>query len=135
MIASGISVGEGLLTELMRDVDRIRMKYERLAPVMDERLTRLWAAAEALAIGHGGVAAVTQATGILAKRIIAGKRDLEALKKDPPKEPPRGQRVRRPGGGRKRLEEHAPELRQSLEALVDPVTRGDPSSPLPTCRS
>ena len=106
------------------------MKYERLAPVMDERLTRLWAAAEALAIGHGGVAAVTQATGILAKRIIAGKRDLEALKKDPPKEPPRGQRVRRPGGGRKRLEEHAPELRQSLEALVDPVTRGDPSSPL-----
>jgi hypothetical protein len=46
-------------------VDRIRAKYELLAPVMDERMTRLWAAAEAKALRHGGIAAVTAATGIL----------------------------------------------------------------------
>jgi hypothetical protein len=62
----------------MPDVDRMRAKYELLAPVMDERMTRLWAAAEATALGYGGVAAVTEATGILGKRIIAGKHDLEA---------------------------------------------------------
>jgi len=49
----------------MSPVDRIRWKYEVLAPVMDERMTRLWAAAEAEAFGRGGTAAVTKATGIL----------------------------------------------------------------------
>jgi hypothetical protein len=114
----------------MPNVDRIRAKYELLAPVMDERMTRLWAAAEAKALGHGGVAAVTEATGILGKRIIAGKHDLEALVRAPPTLPPSQQRVRAPGGGRKRLESHDPTLVTSLEALVDPVTRGDPESPL-----
>lgn len=123
-------MGGALLTEVMNDVDQIGVKFELLLPVMDERLTRLWAGAEALALGHGGVAAVTKATGILAKRIIAGKRELEALTKEPPDAPPRAQRIRQPGGGRKRLEEHKPELLKALEALIDPVTRGDPESAL-----
>ena len=55
----------------MNPVDKIRWKYEVLAPVMDERMTRLWAAAEAEAHGRGGAAAVTKATGILGKRILA----------------------------------------------------------------
>jgi len=114
----------------MDNVDRIRLKYELLAPVMDERLTRLWVAAEAIALGHGGVAAVTKATGIFGKRVIAGKRDLELLEESPPTEPPRRQRIREPGGGRKRLEEHDPELLEKLEGLIDPVTRGDPESAL-----
>jgi hypothetical protein len=82
----------------MPNVDRIRAKYELLAPVMDERMTRLWPAAEAKALGHGGVAAVTEATGILGKRIIAGKHDLEALVHSPPTVAPSQQRVLRPGG-------------------------------------
>jgi hypothetical protein len=114
----------------MTDVDKIRLKYELLAPVMDERMTRLWAAAEAEALGWGGGAAVTNATGILGKRIAAGKRDLEELKNNPPTEPPREQRVRREGGGRKRLEDRNPELVEALNDLIDPVTRGDPMSPL-----
>jgi Sec-independent protein translocase protein TatA len=120
----------------MNLVDRIRWKYEVLAPVMDERMTRLWAAAEAEAFGPGGTAAVTKATGILGKRIWAGKADLAALRASPPTEPPREQRIRRPGAGRKPLEEHDPELVKALDALIDPVTRGDPQSPLRwTCKS
>ena len=102
----------------MNPVDKIRWKYEVLAPVMDERMTRLWAAAEAEAHGRGGAAAVTKATGILGKRILAGKADLAALRENPPSDPPREQRIRRPGAGRKRLEEHNPELTKALDALI-----------------
>ena len=123
-------MAHALLTEAMDNVDRIRLKYGLLAPVMDERITRLWVAAEAIALGHGGVAAVTKATGILAKRIIAGKRDLESLEECPPTVPPRSQRIRQRGGGRKRLEDHEPELLEALEELIAPVRRGDPESPL-----
>jgi len=114
----------------MPDVERIRRKYEALASVMDERVTRLWLAAEAEAFGRGGVAIVTAATGIPHKRIVAGKRDLIELRLNPPGLQPRAQTVRRPGGGRKVLEAHDPELQVALDALIDPVTRGDPMSPL-----
>src|SRR5258708_16018190 len=120
----------------MNPVERIRWKYEALAPVMDERMTRLWAAAEAQALGHGGTIAVTKATGILGKRIRAGMADLAALRENPPDEPPQEQRIREPGGGGKPLEEHDPEMVKALDALIDPVTRGDPQSPLRwTCKS
>ncbi|MGB8929722.1 MAG: ISAzo13 family transposase [Anaeromyxobacteraceae bacterium] len=103
---------------------------------MDERMTRLWAAAEAEALGRGGAAAVTKATGIRAKRILAGKAELATLREHPPTEVPQKQRIRRPGGGRKRLEEKNPALAKALDVLIDPVTRGDPESPLRwTCKS
>ncbi len=112
------------------------MKFEALAPVMDERLTRLWAAAEAEAYGRGGPAAVTKATGILGKRLLAGRRDLAALRASPPTEPAQEQRIRKPGAGRKRLEDSQPGLVEALDALIDPSTRGDPESPLRwTCKS
>ena len=112
------------------------MKFEALSPVMDERLTRLWAAAEAEAYGRGGPAAVTKATGILGKRILAGRRDLAALRASPPTEPAQEQRIRKPGAGRKRLEDTQPGLVEALDALIDPSTRGDPESPLRwTCKS
>jgi len=120
----------------MADIDAIRKKYELLAAVMDERMTRLWAATEAESLGRGGTAAVTDATGILGKRIRAGIRDLRELRRHPPSELPQDQRVRRPGGGRKKLTEKDPTLLRDLESLVEPVTRGDPMSPLRwTCKS
>jgi hypothetical protein len=120
----------------MPDVERIRKKFEALAPVMDERMTRLWLAAEAEMLGRGGVAIVTEATGVLHKRILAGKRDLDELRSSPPTAPPRTQAVRRPGGGRKSLEAHDPALKRALDALIEPETRGDPESPLRwTCKS
>lgn len=92
---------------------------------MDERLKRLWAGAEADAYGDGGIAAVERATGMSRTTIRGGRDELRT-----------GARVedvvnvRRPGGGRPRLEETSPQLVKALESLVDPVTRGDPESPL-----
>ena len=120
----------------MNEVNRIRARYQVLALVMDERMTRLWAAAEAEALGRGGVTQVTAATGILHKRIVAGKRDLAEIRDNPPTQAPREQRVRREGAGRKRLEEVDTTLSPALDALIEPVTRGDPMSPLRwTCKS
>jgi hypothetical protein len=111
-------------------VDEVRLRFELLKPVMDEREMRLWAAAEAQALGHGGGAIVTAATGIRSKRIWLGKLDLQRLRDAPPPEAPQDQRIRRLGAGRKRLTETDPTLKGALEALVEPVTRGDPESPL-----
>ena len=120
----------------MVEVEQVRAKYKRLRGVMDERVTRLWAATEAEAIGYGGIAAVVQATGISKSRIRAGLRDLTEQAVHPPTGPARAQRIRRPGAGRPALVEGDPTLVADLESLVDPVTRGDPESPLRwTCKS
>lgn len=92
----------------------------------------MWAANEALALGHGGVSAVARATGLSRTTIHAGMAEL-TNPSDPPLEEGR---VRRPGGGRKRLTDKDPGLMEALNRLVDPVTRGDPESPLRwTCKS
>ncbi|MDQ6738523.1 MAG: ISAzo13 family transposase [Gemmatimonadota bacterium] len=114
----------------MAKVDQIRAKYAHLRSVMDERVTRLWAAAEAEVLGYGGVAAVAEATGISKNRVRAGLRDLVEQAANPPGIPARAQRIRRPGAGRPTLVETDPTLLADLESLVDPVTRGDPESPL-----
>jgi Rhodopirellula transposase DDE domain len=120
----------------MGDVNAVRAKYGKLRGVMDERVTRLWAAAEAEAIGYGGIRAVVQATGISKARIRAGIRDLAEQKANPASMPARAQRVRRPGAGRPALVVQDPTLLSDLDSLVDPVTRGDPESPLRwTCKS
>lgn len=114
----------------MDSVHQVRKRFSMLQAVMDERMTRLWAAAEAEALGHGGSAVVTAATGIRSKRIWHGKRDLAQLSESPSAEKPQEQRIRRPGAGRKRLADTDPALLTDLESLIDPVTRGDPMSPL-----
>ena len=111
-------------------MDRIRERHLLLLPVLDERALRLWAAAEAESLGVGGTAIVTEATGIRRKRIRAGRLELAELTQNPPGDRPRQQRVRRPGAGRKPVTETDPTLLANLESLVDPLTRGDPESPL-----
>jgi hypothetical protein len=115
-------------------IERIRRKFDALGPVMDERMRRHWAAAEAAELGWGGVSAVAPATGLSRTTITAGLRELRRRAEHP--EAPASPRIRRPGGGPKRLTETDPGLLPALEALVDPVTRGDPESPLRwTCKS
>jgi hypothetical protein len=92
---------------------------------MDERVARHWAATEAIAIGHGGVAVVALATGMAPRRIGLGKRELRGSVDDLPVV-----KVRRRGGGRRAHEEVHSNLVPALLALVDPETRGDPESPL-----
>jgi transposase len=114
----------------MDDETAIRTRFEQLAPFLNERTRRLFIAAEAAAIGRGGIAAVTRATGVSRRAIAAGLAELHA----PPEGP--AHRLRRPGGGRKRRVQVDHTLQVDLERLIDPVTRGDPESPLRwTCKS
>jgi len=115
-------------------VERIRRKYVVLSPAMDERLRRQWAAAEASTIGWGGVSVVSLATGLARNTVAIGVHELEQRRQHP--EAPVSARLRRVGAGRKRLTDTDPDLLRALEALIDPVTRGHPESPLRwTCKS
>jgi len=120
----------------MRDaklIARIRRKFRALEPEFDERRRRQWAAAEASDLGRGGVTAVAQATGLSRTTITAGTDELALPAKQRAAE---ASRVRRPGGGRRRLTQTDPGLLEALEALIEPATRGDPESPLRwTCKS
>ena len=110
------------------DVEPIRERFLTVAPFLDERGRRLVAAAEAFAVGYGGIAAVAMATGMAPSTIGRGLRELA---QDEPSE-----RIRRPGAGRKPTICKDPTLLPDLEALVEPTTRGDPESPLRwTCKS
>ena len=110
-------------------------KFKFLQGELDERSRRLWAATEALAIGHGGIKAVARATGIGESTIRIGKRDLDqGTVGSPPKATQR--RVRRKGAGRKSLTAADDSLICALDALVEPTARGDPMCPLRwTCKS
>jgi hypothetical protein len=111
----------------------VREKFVALAPVMDERTRRLWAATEAKALGHGGPTLVARATGIARSTLYLGLHELEHPGRGPV---PQGHGVRRQGGGRRALTEQDPTLVTALEALVEPTSRGDPQSPLHwTCKS
>ena len=111
-------------------IETLRKKFERISGVLDERGRRVWAAAEAEALGYGGQGLVAKATG-LARTTLYREGVRQAKDRQP-----LGERIRRVGGGRKQLTSHQPELRSALEALVDPTTRGDPENPLRwTCLS
>lgn len=112
----------------MTVVDEIRVKWAAVRGSLHERGRRAWAGAEALAIGWGGVKVVHEATGLAPSTIIKGKAEVSAGAAGvagPPQS-----RVRAPGGGRPAVLEKQPGLLGELERLVDPVTRGDPESPL-----
>jgi transposase len=113
----------------------IAAKFVILRPLLDERARRLWAAVEARAIGRGGISQVAEATRLSRATIRAGLQELAQPVPATGSQAPR-ERVRRPGGGRKRLSTRDLQLVQVLETLVDPVTRGDPMSLLRwTCKS
>ena len=111
----------------MGDVGLVRQKFEALRPLMDERMRRLWAGSEAIALGRGGIAVVAEATGMARNTVVAGIREQRQRQRRGASFEPS---VRRRGGGRKRLTEQTPALLAALESLVEPVTRGDPQSPL-----
>ena len=114
-------------------IDSLHRKFNRIKAELNERGRRLWAACEALELGHGGIKTVAQATGLGERTVRRGCREVrqEAVPSVHVK-----QRARSPGAGRKPLTEHDSDLVAALEALVEPTTRGDPMSPLRwTCKS
>ena len=98
-------------------------KFAVIFPHLDERQRRLLMAAEARALGHGGIRLVARAAGVREATVPLGVGELEAGAE------PLG-RARRPGGGRKRAADADPGLRPALMALVEPDERGDPMPPL-----
>jgi hypothetical protein len=108
----------------MRVIESISEKYRALLPTFSERMRRLWAGTEARALGRGGIAIVARATGLARNTVVRG---LTELDEDSPLDPAR---VRCAGAGRKRKVVLNPSLKDALERLVEPVTRGDPESPL-----
>ena len=111
---------------MMADMDTtaIKERFARLEPFLNERQRRLAAANEAKALGRGGISAVASATGVSRRTIARGLRELAAS------DASLGQRIRQPGGGRKQTVVKDPTLLDDLERLVEPVSRGDPESPL-----
>ena len=108
----------------------VRQKWRLLKATMDERARRLWAGTEADVLGYGGVAAVARATGLAISTVRKGRDEARdgAGPEDVVK-------VRRSSGKRSYEIAH-PEVWSALELLVDPLTRGDPESPLRwTCKS
>jgi stage V sporulation protein SpoVS len=111
----------------------IKERYQNLEWALDERLRRLFAASEAKAIGHGGIALVWKATGVARGSIQQG---LKELVDRPAVTEGSSRRIRRVGAGRKTTVTEDAALLSALESLVEPVTRGDPESPLRwTCKS
>ena len=108
----------------MLDEAAIRERYLLLKGTLDERARRLWAAAEVKTAGRGGFNAVVRATGISSRTLAKGLKELESGEALPPG------RIRRSGGGRKSATVLDRSLAKALEKLVEPVTRGDPESPL-----
>ena len=106
--------------------EQLQRVYAVLRPLLDERSRRLWAAAEALAIGRGGISQVAEATGMSRTTVRVGLKELES---GVPLANPSG-RLRSPGGGRKSLTKHDPGLVKALKHELEPHTRGDPSGPL-----
>ncbi len=114
------------------DTEKIKQRYEMMSLFLDERQRRLYLAAEAKVIGRGGISVVSRVTGVSRAMISAGCSDYSDYEDN--KLPPG--RIRRQGGGRKRTVATDTTLKKDLEALIEPVTRGDPESPLRwTCKS
>ena len=115
-------------------IESIRIRFNKLAWTLDERMKRLFAAAEASALGRGGITKVAQATGVSRRAIHVGLQELSDLK-EPVENPPK-RRIRKEGAGRKSVIQTDVGLMSALEKLVEPMTRGDPESPLRwTCKS
>ena len=103
----------------------VQGKFNVLGPLLDERTRRLWAAAEARAIGRGGITRVAEATGLSRGTVRAGVRELDSATSPAPRAG--GAPIRAPGGGRKAATERDPGLVKALERLLDPFTRGRPA--------
>jgi transposase len=116
---------------------QIKKKFDHLAPWMDEKCRRLWAATEAQSLGYGGVSAVAQATRFSRTTIQSGIRELATKPVPAPQvEGVTSRRIRTVGGGRPPITQTDKTLLQTLAGLVAPSTRGDPMRPLLwTCKS
>lgn len=111
-----------------RGINKLKFKLSEVLPHLNEKQKRILVAAEAKAIGRGGIQSIADMTGMCRQTIYRGIEDLKSGKKT--------DGVRDKGGGRKKVSTLKPDLIEKLENLIEPVTRGDPENPLKwTCKS
>jgi transposase len=116
-------------------VEKIKTKYETIRPYLNERTSRIWVAVEAISLGRGGITKVSEAVGFSRTTIYAGINEVKGGRSVGSAEDIK-HRIRKPGGGRKKVKDNDPGLLSDLESLLEPVTRGDPGGPLRwTCKS
>ncbi len=111
-------------------VDNLEKKYQMLTGYLDERALRLCLGADALCLGYGGASAVARAAGVSRTTVYAGMKALREKAAAEATDGMAGTRIRKPGGGRKAHKDKDAKLLAALDRLLDPVTRGDPMSPL-----
>jgi hypothetical protein len=104
-------------------LEEIAVVYAEVKAVLDERQRRLVLGAAARRLGRGGIKKVAASVGVDPETVSRGVREVAAG-------PVAGGRVRAAGAGRAPVTETAPGVSEALEHLVEPVTRGDPQSPL-----
>jgi len=116
-------------------VKRLKTKYKKLHPFLDERTLRIWSAIEAQSLGRGGITKVSEATSLSRTTIYKGIAEL-SIKARPKTIEEGPKRIRKLGAGRKKLKDKDYTLLQDLDSILEPMTRGDPESPLRwTCKS
>lgn len=108
---------------MSKSLGSLRKKLKKVLPLLNERQRRILIATEAREWGWGGTVTLSRITGMSHVTIRRGLRELEEV-------PLSVRRIRKPGGGRKRVINKHPGIKQALERLIDPATRGDPESPL-----
>ncbi|MCD6347332.1 MAG: ISAzo13 family transposase [Bacteroidales bacterium] len=109
----------------------MEIKIEQMLSILNERQQRIYLASEGIALGRGGFSEISRISGVSRPTILSGKKELEKGITNLPQE-----RIRKPGGGRKKIYLKNPKIISELDKLVDPLTRGDPESPLRwTCKS
>ena len=109
----------------MDELSEIKRRYDLLKPFLNEKARRLFLAAEAGVIGRGGIEKVSKNTGVSSDTISKGCKELV----EKPEIIESG-KIRKPGGGRKKLIDTDLTLLSDLDSLIEPTTRGDPESPL-----
>ena len=113
----------------MKAIPRLKQRIKKLWPHLNERVKRMFAANEALQLGYGGISRVSLICGLSRVTITQGIKDLK-------EDPLPGDRIRRAGAGRPSIIKQYPKMPKALEVLVEPLSRGDPQSPLRwTCKS
>jgi len=115
--------------QLSNKEKELRLKLSVVLPELNERQRRILIAAEARALGRGGIQSLSRITGVSRQTIYSGLEDLDNKNND-------NDRIRRAGAGRKKITEKEPKVIDVLEEIMEPSTRGDPESPLRwTCKS
>ena len=112
------------MTSSQGKISEIRCKYDVLAPYLDEKSRRIWAATEATSCGRGGIFLVSKATGMSNATIHKGINEINEAS------PPTDKRIRQVGGGRKKITATKRGVRKALISLVEPTAKGDPIRPL-----